>query len=266
MAYCRYKGLEHYARCKKCGKVLLDYHLSLYGFCSKCDCNQSSFSDMRYGKFWSERKFYKTPTEEHIYRRVIDKVEKEDTLKILDVGCGTGVLLSRLSSTYKELHGIDISKQGVRIAKNNCSKNVMLIIGDATHLPYRGNSFDCLTCTCVLQHIQNIESCIKELQRVIKPGGCAFFAVHNGNGPYGEIVHPINRFTLELFISTLKENKFAVLEGTKFGFYIPFITHVSTLLSIIMQRQLLLSTPLDVSLPESLSSSFLVKCKNIKNE
>lgn len=96
-----------------------------------------------------------------------------DNLKILDAGCGTGGMLVELAR-YGNVYGVDESEQAV----NYCLKKSIprVLLSGVSSLPYESNMFDIVTILDVLEHINDDSSAIREIQRVLKPGGyCIIF-------------------------------------------------------------------------------------------
>ena len=104
--------------------------------------------------------------------------ELKGHFNILDAGCGTGSLLSKLDKKYKgaELYGVDISPAMVKATKLAVSKTNKRNIFEAgiKKLPFPSNYFAVVTATHVLYHVPDISGAIKELSRVLKPGGVLF--------------------------------------------------------------------------------------------
>ena len=87
--------------------------------------------------------------------------------KILEVGCGSGRFLEFLEKKgYKNLYGIDSSKEMLMIAKTKT--RAKLIKGDAYKLPFSKNSFDVIFSVHVLMHISNPKRALNEMLRVAK--------------------------------------------------------------------------------------------------
>lgn len=98
-------------------------------------------------------------------------VLEDKPAKLLDAGCGSGYLLNYLEKKLPklELYGIDLSPEGIEIAKKRSKAN--LTAGDLKSLPYENETFDYLVSTEVLEHIVDIEKVLAEYARVIKKGG-----------------------------------------------------------------------------------------------
>lgn len=85
---------------------------------------------------------------------------------VLDVGCAKGFLVKALRFLNVEAFGIDISEYAIEKAPKDVRNYVL--IGDASHLPFRDDLFDLVTCFAVLEHIpkEHSEKVISELIRV----------------------------------------------------------------------------------------------------
>lgn len=92
---------------------------------------------------------------------------------ILDIGCGTGILLDQLISLKRDLKlfGIDISPEMINVSKEKLGKQINLQIGSANKLPYKNNSFDYVTCSTSFHHHPSSKNSLDEMYRVLKPGG-----------------------------------------------------------------------------------------------
>jgi ubiquinone/menaquinone biosynthesis C-methylase UbiE len=96
--------------------------------------------------------------------------------RILDVGCGTGAILQRLGNPAKNV-GIDLAPEAVSFSKQRGLNNVRQ--GDICALPFSDASFDAVICSSVLYHqwVANVEGAVREMQRVLCPGGVALINV-----------------------------------------------------------------------------------------
>jgi len=98
---------------------------------------------------------------------ICDQV-KERRARILDVGCGTGANLVRLSE-YGDAEGVDISPDALKFCRERGLYNVRL--GAAETLPYKDNEFDLVTALDVVEHIDDDVAGLREMRRVLRPGG-----------------------------------------------------------------------------------------------
>ena len=94
--------------------------------------------------------------------------------RVLDVGCGTGELAGRLADRGWEVVGLDLCESMVRRAQyklNGNAAGVRLTVADSECLPFNGGAFDLVTCANSFHHYPHQEVVIRELYRVLKPGG-----------------------------------------------------------------------------------------------
>jgi SAM-dependent methyltransferase len=97
-----------------------------------------------------------------------------DRPNILDVGCGTGANLELLSQ-YGSAEGVDVSSDALAFCRDRGLKNVRQ--GEAESLPYPDRSFDLVTALDVVEHLDDDVAGLKEIQRVLRPGGRALLFV-----------------------------------------------------------------------------------------
>ena len=98
--------------------------------------------------------------------------------RALDVACGTGDLsLALMEATGAQVVGTDFCRPMLEIAarkaKTNVSSEIPFVEGDALKLPFAGESFDAVTIAFGLRNLSSVETGLKELYRVLKPGGRA---------------------------------------------------------------------------------------------
>jgi len=92
--------------------------------------------------------------------------------KLLDVGCGVGDYLEAISF-YRpdlELFGLDVSREAIRLAKQRKIK-AEFRLGRAEKLGFKESSFEVVTCVDLLEHVEQPRQVLKEIYRVLKPGG-----------------------------------------------------------------------------------------------
>jgi SAM-dependent methyltransferase len=100
---------------------------------------------------------------------IFDKIKLLDgTYRVLEVGCGTGAILSELRSPIS-LHGLDINPAALVQCRVHAPA-ASLIRGNALQLPYSNNSFDVVYCHFLLLWVNNPLQALLEMKRVTKTG------------------------------------------------------------------------------------------------
>ncbi|MDP7323689.1 MAG: class I SAM-dependent methyltransferase [Candidatus Woesearchaeota archaeon] len=118
--------------------------------------------------------------------------------KTLDFGCGVGANLSMLRKISKNVIGIDYSQKAIDYCANRGYDHAVRMSGD--NLEFEENSFDLVLCSDVLEHIEDDKTALKEIARVLKPGGILLFTVPAHNylwGPVDEISNHFRRYELK---------------------------------------------------------------------
>jgi ubiquinone biosynthesis O-methyltransferase len=110
------------------------------------------------------------------YRNVIFLLRKKlgflKAKKILDVGCGDGVLSYMLAKEHATVSGVDTSDIAIAYAKEK-TKNMQIDFRQvsAYELPFDEGEFDAVVSSDVIEHLQDVNQYIKEIKRVTKKGG-----------------------------------------------------------------------------------------------
>lgn len=121
------------------------------------------------------------------------KKDSFKTLKILDVGCGGGILSESLAKLGADVTGIDLSSNAIEVAKlhilsennnNNTQLNINYLetsIEDFAIHTHRDNQFDIITCMELLEHVPDPSSIINNICKLLKPNGLVFLSTLNRN-------------------------------------------------------------------------------------
>jgi ubiquinone/menaquinone biosynthesis C-methylase UbiE len=95
---------------------------------------------------------------------------------ILDVGCGDGRVLEILCKEGRKLSGIDISPEMIKQAEQRLADKARLVVGDSEFLPWPDGEFDAVICAASFHHYPAPMAVLKEMLRVLKPGGLLLIA------------------------------------------------------------------------------------------
>lgn len=101
-------------------------------------------------------------------------------LRVLSVGCSTGIIDSELAAVMGSVTGIDIDADAIRFAqKTYVADNLMFMVGDAMSLDFPDASFDVVICAQVYEHVPDPVRLMSEIERILKSGGACYFAATN---------------------------------------------------------------------------------------
>lgn len=108
---------------------------------------------------------------------------------VLDIASGSGYGTKIISKYAKKVYGVDISHMAVNYARKNYSaKNIEYMTGSGINIPIGDKSVDVVTTFETIEHIDDYESFIKEIKRVLKPDGLVIISTPN-DLEYGEGNH-----------------------------------------------------------------------------
>src|SRR2546426_7094818 len=104
--------------------------------------------------------------------------------EILEVGCGGGLICEELAQRKVIMVGIDPARNALAIACEHAQQGALgpyisYEYGYAESLPYADGSFSAIVCFDVLEHVGNIKATIREISRVLAPGGVFVFDTIN---------------------------------------------------------------------------------------
>ncbi len=118
-----------------------------------------------------------------------DQMIDWDGKSILDLGCAGGFMAEALDDRGAKVTGIDPASDAIAAARAHADANgrhIIYDVGVGEALPYKDASFDAVVCVDVLEHVSDLAQVIREIARVLRPGGVLFFDTINRN--------PIARF------------------------------------------------------------------------
>lgn len=101
-------------------------------------------------------------------------------LSVLDMSCSAGLMTLVFAEHFGAVTGIDIDAQAVANAKGQfADRDVDFLVMDALHTSFDDNSFDVIVCNQMYEHVPDAEQLMREIFRLLKPGGVCYFSGTN---------------------------------------------------------------------------------------
>ncbi|MCM8788149.1 MAG: methyltransferase domain-containing protein [Candidatus Omnitrophica bacterium] len=152
--------------------------------------------------------------------------------KVLDAGCGLGLITNELIKRKSDVYGIDISKKSVEYLKNKFNSEKFMF-SSVAKLPFKNDFFDLVIFTEVLEHIEKKDqlTALRELYRVLKPKG--FLVLTTPNllwRPFFKFLEIIkirpyhgieNWYRIKKLKKTIESLGFRIIEERHFNFLYP---------------------------------------------
>lgn len=132
---------------------------------------------------------------------LIEKLSKRRISRFLEVGCGEGLCLRQAVKRDWEVFGQDVSLDLAAIAKQNPGVNVY--VGTLESAKYPENQFDAVYLDAVIEHVPQPTKLIKEIYRILRPGGLVYIVCPNEDS----LVKRIKQAIMDL----MRQRKSAIL-------------------------------------------------------
>ena len=185
-----------------------------------------------YEKYHLTRKLQKRVISKNdfTYRTVLSFAKKYENgrSRILDIGCGVGTVSLYLGANGKKVCGIDISRSGILVAKQNAKnfgleKSIKFSVIDFPKVLPR-KTFDLIICSEVLEHIRNDKMAVVRMNSILRKGGVVIASSPSLNAPlykmgllknFDREVGHLRRYKEESFKNLFEAAEFKVLETKK---------------------------------------------------
>jgi ubiquinone/menaquinone biosynthesis C-methylase UbiE len=109
------------------------------------------------------------------HRRIIEEIGDVAEARILDIGCGTCRLAQRLADGRPQtrVFAVDLCESMIRAAHHHviAHDRIHRAVADSEHLPFLTAAFDFVTCSNSFHHYPNQQAAVREMHRVLVPGG-----------------------------------------------------------------------------------------------
>jgi len=122
-------------------------------------------------------------------KRIVMEMLSDARGRLLEAGCGPGVMLPDLLAMGFEVHATDISNEMLRRARQRMAGHPLagrcrIGAGDLERLPYPDAFFDAVLAMGVLEYLPSHARALREMSRVLKPGGVAVLTAPNRASAY----------------------------------------------------------------------------------
>ncbi len=135
---------------------------------------------------WHARFTHQALWTQALRRHLFHQLGLTNAKMILEVGCGTGAILSTIE-TSGTIHGLDINPTYLALARQN-TPSALLTTGDGLRLPYANETFNSTLCHFLLLWVRNPQTVLQEMARVTRRGGWVLALAEPDYG--GRIDHP----------------------------------------------------------------------------
>lgn len=157
------------------------------------------------------------------FKAISKALQDYEFKKVLDAGCGDGEIGKMLQIERRvNVHGVDISRKGVDLANK---KGLHAKVADiSVHIPFRSNTFDLVISSETIEHVLNPDIFLKEIYRVLKPGGIILITTPNLSSWLNRLIMLIGLYPLFLEAST--EVKVGYGKFIKYFYGLQLVGHI----------------------------------------
>lgn len=154
-------------------------------------------------------------------KHLMPKLPNRNDLTVVDLGAGTGFFTNILASKYQKVIGVDLSKKMLQFAESNSTHHIQWLEADAYDLPFEDDSIDLMYSNLMIQWCDPLNTLLKEITRVLKPGGLFIFStlvdgtLHELKSSWKQVdndSHVIDFQTEDSINETFKASTFKLLE------------------------------------------------------
>jgi len=157
---------------------------------------------------------------EHMLRKYSSADRKPENIRILNIGCGTGILSEQLSR-FGEIVSMDYSSDALGFCQKRNLKR--LIRGDGESLPFKDNSFDWIFCFDIIEHLENDSEAIHDLKRVLKREGKAIITVPAFRflwSSFDDLNYHKRRYRKNTFKALLEKQEITIIKLSYYNFFL----------------------------------------------
>lgn len=140
--------------------------------------------------------------------------------KILDAGCGTGIMIAELSKKFDQVYGLDKSKKAIKFChKRGLKRSHLRQASLEKKLPFTSNYFDAILALDVIEHLDNDGEAVRQLHRITKNSGSLYVTVPAFQflwTHHDDLLWHKRRYTLNQLKRLVSANGFTVKKASYF--------------------------------------------------
>lgn len=175
-----------------------------------------AFYESHWARRWKARFMYDPVSKRNIARDCLRRAgEWPEGKRVLDIGFGFGLILFALDRS-NHISGVELAATAVEQAKKIAERkgyasSTFVLYGGEGPLPLEAGSFDLILCSHVLEHVPDDRFLLREIARLLAPGGKTFLNVPINEEHFNDPNH-VRKYTEAGFVDLLKSEGFEPLQ------------------------------------------------------
>lgn len=167
-------------------------------------------------EFFEAHNRMRVASEPQEIQRQMYEPHKQAGKKLLDIGCGTGYVAALYASVGANVTAVDITERAVEITRKrlawaNLTADVR--VANAEELPFPDASFDVVTSFGVLHHTPDTAKALREVARVLKPGGTTYLMFYHRNSFAYRVLFPAKRLLQSAWRNKSAQDQVNAVDG-----------------------------------------------------
>jgi SAM-dependent methyltransferase len=130
------------------------------------------------------------------FARELHEYDRFAGQRVLDVGSGNGYVLSRYAAAGARVYGVDLTRTGIDLCRRRFALAGLrghFTVASAEDLPFASETFDLVCSMGVLHHTPRTERAVREVHRVLRPGGRLIVMFYHRNSFHYRVLFPLRR-------------------------------------------------------------------------
>jgi len=167
-------------------------------------------------EFFKEHERLRLESEPAELQRELYEWDRHAGERLLDVGCGTGYVVSLYARGGAKVTGVDIAERSVELTKQRLTLlglTADVRVANAEALPFPDRSFDVVSSFGVLHHTPDTGRALSEVHRVLKPGGKAILMFYHRNSFAYRLLFPAKRLLQREWAQKTAQDQVNAVDG-----------------------------------------------------